>query len=359
MFTKNNISTLLLFIGTILSIGHLFTACNAPSVSPTPYILSKPNGFVAMVVPKDNPTTYEGIALGRRLFFDPVLSGNQSISCAHCHQPALAFTDASATSSGSVGINGSRSAPSLLNIGFHYKGVFWDGRSPNLEDQALHPIRDSVEMKGDWVKIIQLLENGDDYPGLFEKAFGHKKINKNLVAKALAQFQRTLLSFDSKFDRVMREETTFTKNEKRGWTIFFDAGYPNTPMAECSHCHSDPLFTNLEFTNNGIDSSYNLLTFPDAGLGEITGNKYDNGKFRTPTLRNIAVTAPYMHDGRFKTLEEVIDHYNTGGHYSPNKNPNVKPLDLTAKDKADLILFLNTLTDSVALQQETYFAPIN
>lgn len=307
-----------------------------------------------MVVPKDNPTTYEGVELGRRLFYESALSGNQSISCAHCHQTALAFTDGGATSSGSVGKFGKRSAPSLLNIGFHYKGVFWDGRSPNLEDQALHPIQDSLEMSGDWVGIIRRLENDNDYPALFEKAFGSKKINKKLVAKALAQFQRTLISVDSKFDRVMREETTFTANEKRGWVIFFDAGYPSTPMAECSHCHNDPLFTNLEFTNNGIDSSLTLMDFSDAGLGGITANKYDNGKFRTPTLRNIAVTAPYMHDGRFKTLEEVIDHYNSGGHYSENKNPNVKPLGLTTKDKADLLLFLNTLTDSVALHKEAY-----
>lgn len=326
--------------------------------SPERYPLPAPKGFVAMAVPTDNPTSYEGVELGRHLFYEPKLSGDGTISCAHCHIAALAFTDAKTISSGIAGRLGKRSAPSLLNIGFHYEGLFWDGRSPTLEDQALHPIRDSLEMDGKWEDILSYLNNTAPYPSLFHKAFGSQQsISKENIGKALAQFQRSLVSIDSKFDRVMREETVFTANEKRGWTIFFDADYPNTPMAECSHCHADPLFTDLRYINNGLDYSKDMNNFKDAGLGAINHKKMDNGKFKVPSLRNIAITAPYMHDGRFETLEEVIEHYNSGGHYAHNLDPNIRPLHLTAQDKADLIAFLHTLTDTVALQNKAYTNP--
>lgn len=314
---------------------------------------SIPATFVPMVIPDDNPQTVAGIALGRQLFFDPILSLDGTVSCASCHRPERAFTDGGAVSIGVRGRQGMRSAPSLLNIGFHYKGMFWDGRSPSLEEQVLHPIVDSVEMAADWPTIAARLQAHPDYPAAFEAAFPGQGIQLDYFAKALAQYQRTLISVDSKYDQVQRGDATFTPQEKRGWTIFFDAGYPDVPMAECSHCHTDPLFTNLGFANNGLDASPTLEDFPDPGLGRVTGIKYDNGKFRVPTLRNIAVTAPYMHDGRFATLEQVIDHYNTGGHPADNADPNVRPLHLTPQDKADLIAFLHTLTDSTALRSFT------
>jgi cytochrome c peroxidase len=186
---------------------------------------------------------------------------------------------------------------------------------------------------------------------MFRQAFGIQKktdIDSVLVSRALAQYERTLFSANAKFDQVMRKEAVFTPAEKRGWTIFFDAS-PNLPFSECNHCHIDPLFTNLAYENNGIQAVKHLEDFPDPGRGAITKNRNDLGKFVVPTLRNIALTAPYMHDGRFSTLEEVIDHYASGGHLADNLNPNVRVLKLREQDKKDLIAFLHTLTDTTGL----------
>lgn len=344
-----------------LLLGAGIVACDQwvvePQDTPTPYAIEIPEGFVPMVIPEDNPTTEEGIALGRQLFFDPILSDNQSLSCASCHQTELAFTDGQAVSTGVRQAKGKRSAPSLLNVGFHYKGLFWDGRSPSLEDQALHPVADPVEMAASWPLVEIRLRNHPGYYHQFQRAFGiatPEELTKELVGKALAQFQRTLISADSKFDRVMAQEDQFTPSEQRGWAIFFDAGYPEIPMAECSHCHADPLFTNLAYENNGLNEALQWTDFPDSGRGGITSINSDKGRFKVPTLRNIGQTAPYMHDGRFASLEEVIDHYSSGGHYAENVNPNVRPLRLADQDKQDLIAFLHTLTDSTALQNQNY-----
>lgn len=343
--------------GSVAMLLLLFWSCHSTD-TPTPYSIPTPPGFVEMVIPFDNPTTIEGIALGRKLFFDPILSLDSTVSCGKCHRPELAFTDGMATSLGIRRRKGERSAPSLLNIGYHYKDLFWDGRSPSLEDQALHPIEDAQEMGNDIATVERRLRQHSSYQRMFQAAFPEQGISIENTAKALAQFQRTLISADSKYDKVQRGEAAFTSSEKRGWTIFFDAGYPEVPMAECNHCHMDPLFTDLAFANNGLDSSTTLLDFPDAGLGGISGNKYDNGKFRVATLRNIAVTAPYMHDGRMYSLETVVAHYNTGGAYAENLDPNVRNLQLSKKDQADLIAFLHTLTDSTALQNPDYY-PLN
>lgn len=177
-----------------------------------------------------------------------------------------------------------------------------------------------------------------------------------MVSKALAQFERSLLSFNSKFDRASRGEVDFSISELRGWSIFFDANQA-VPNSECNHCHIDPLFSNLKYENNGLQVPDADGNYPDNGLGKVTGNKYDNGKFRVPTLRNIALTAPYMHDGRLATLEEVLEHYNSGGHYGENVSPNVRPLHLDEQDKKDLLAFLNTLTDSTFITNEAYSNP--
>lgn len=316
-------------------------------------------GFSPMQFPADNPLTEEGIALGRQLFYDPILSFDSTFSCGSCHQPGRAFTDAKAKSVGMRLRQGRRSAPSLLNVGYHAKGLFWDGRSPQLEEQALHPVVDSLEMGYSWEIIEARLQQHPSYPALFRAAFGitdRRAVNRTLTTKALAQFQRTLVSHDSKFDRVMRKEASFTESEKRGWTIFFDAS-PTLPQAECNHCHINPLFTDLSYANNGLDEVYDLAKFPDAGRGAVTGVRGHNGQFKVPTLRNIALTAPYMHDGRFRSLEEVIDHYAAGGHYAENVNPNVRTLALSETDKRDLLAFLHTLTDSTALQNPAYQNP--
>lgn len=334
----------------------VIVACNTDiplKSAPKLIHLREPERFVKMQIPKDNPLTLEGIELGRRLFFDPILSEDQTISCASCHQPNKSFTDGKAIATGIKDRKGRRSAPSLINVGYYYKGLFWDGRVTTLEEQALIPIEDSLEMDSDWGIVEDRLQNHYQYPALFAKAFGTKEINRYLVAKALAQFERSLVSYNSKYDQVMRGEQQFTPSEQRGFEMFFDAS-EKLPFTECGHCHLDPLFTNLDFFNNGLEESYDLQNVKDKGRGAITKRIYDNGKFKTPSLRNIELTAPYMHDGRFETLEEVIDHYSAGGKYGENVNPNVRKLQLSAADKRDLIAFLRTLTDTTYLIQKPY-----
>lgn len=315
--------------------------------APTPFVLAEPARFVKMIVPPDNPTTMEGVALGKALFFDPILSADSSVACASCHRPELAFTDGTALSTGIHGRKGLRSAMSLVNVGYYYKGLFWDGRAPTLEEQALIPIEDTLEMGHNWTDLAVALRRHPSYPAMFRAAFGisdRQEIDRHLTAKALAQFQRSLVSFDTKYDRVQRQAAAFTPAEARGALIFFDAS-SELPNSECGHCHLDPLFTDLDFHNNGIEDVPNLLAFSDKGRGAVTGRLYDNGKFRVPTLRNITRTAPYMHDGRFATLEEVIRHYESGGHGVENVSPNVRRLRFSDRDRADLIAFLHTLSD--------------
>lgn len=316
---------------------------------PTPVTLDELERLPKMAIPADNPLTVEGVSLGRRLFFDPILSLDSTFSCASCHQPERAFSDGKALAIGVRIRKGKRSSPSLVNIGYHYKGLFWDGRVITLEAQSLHPIQDSLEMGNTLERVGASLQQHSDYPVLFRKAFGidnKAQITKDLVAKALAQFERTLISKNTKFDQVRRGEAQYTEAEQRGFAIFFDTS-EELPHSECGHCHVDPLFTTLEFQNNGIQKS-NHLNFLDNGKGAITGNHFDNGKFKVPTLRNIALTAPYMHDGRFKTLEEVLKHYESGGHPAENVSPNVRKLNFTTQDRADLIAFLNTLTEDIS-----------
>jgi cytochrome c peroxidase len=301
------------------------------------------NDFPPMVWPKDNLYHKEKVAIGEKLFFDPILSINNKISCGTCHLPSLAFTDGRRVSKGLFSLT--RSAPSLLNIGFHYKGLFWDGSASTLEKQALIPVRSSQEMGLPWATAEKRINESNVYAKAFKKIYGDIFIDSLKIASVLAQYQRTLLSNNSKFDAVMRGEMKFTPNEKRGWTIFFDAD-PLLPTAECSHCHVDPLFTDLSFQNNGIHTEGELNgSSSEKGRELVTLNPNDRFKFKVPTLRNIAITAPYMHDGRFKSLEEVLEHYNKGGNPGFNVNPNVRNLNLTKQDISDLIAFLHTLTD--------------
>lgn len=322
----------------------------------TPYQLEEPALFFKMTQPEDNQLTEEGVALGRHLFYDPILSLDSSISCSTCHLQALAFTDGKAVSHGIYGRQGKRSAPSLVNIGYHYKGLFWDSRSPSLEEQAIHPIEDSVEMGNTWPEVVKRLQEHASYPKMFQAAFGIKKeaISQEWITRALSQFQRTIVSADSKYDRVIAGKAGFSEEEQRGMTIFFDAS-EELPFSECGHCHTDPLFTDLSLENNGIDSDD--APHRDKGKGALSGRAFDDGQFKVPTLRNIALTAPYMHDGRFESLEEVIDHYASGGHPGPNVSPNVRPLTFSDKDKQALIAFLNTLTDSTLIYREALSDP--
>ncbi|NUO02055.1 MAG: hypothetical protein HUU01_15735 [Saprospiraceae bacterium] len=334
---------------------------NGDVCSPTPYTLQEPAHFVKMLIPADNPLTEEGIELGRQLFYDPLLSMNGAVSCASCHLPQLGFGDGKAFSIGVNGQEGPRSSLPLANVGYYYKGLFWDGRSKSLEDQALIPVREPHEMNSDWSLVELKLRNHPKYPELFRKAFSitdRKEITRFLVAKAIAQFERTLISANAKYDQVLAGKATYTASEERGRKIFFDAS-DDLPKSECGHCHLDPLFTNLDFQNNGIQQVTSLEDFPDKGRGKITKIIYDNGKFRVPTLRNIELTAPYMHDGRFETLEAVLDHYASGGHLADNLNPNVRQLNFSKQDKIDLIAFLKTLTDTSFVQNPAFANPFN
>lgn len=318
-----------------------------------------PYGYPALEQPTDNFMTLEGIQLGRKLFYDPILSVDSTISCSSCHQQNGSFTDKTSFSTGVAGTT-TRSSMSLIDIGFHYHGLFWDGRAATLEQQALVPVENPVEMGENWDNVVKKLKEHPDYPADFRRSFGiegSSEITKELAAKAMAQFQRSLISGgNSKYDRFDRDEIFLDENETNGFLMFFDFD-PALPDAECSHCHNAPLFATNDYFNNGLQEAADFNSFADNGLGLFTGKLTDNGLFKAPSLRNLAFTAPYMHDGRFETLEEVVDHYNSGGHNSPNKNALLRPLNLNESQKADLIAFLMTLTDSSALTNVAFKSP--
>lgn len=331
--------------------------------NPQEYTIDQPDGFPSMFIPPNNPMTVNGVELGRHLFFDPILSADSTMSCSSCHDPALSFTDGGATSVGIDGIAGFRSSMSLLNIGYVEKGLFWDGRSNTLEEQAILPVEDPIELHDTWENVEMKLRDHPTYPEMFRMAFGiedRTEITQDLAAKAIAQFERSLVGADSKYDKVVFQGTAaFTDSEARGLSMFTDEGALGLPDAECAHCHALHLGTTDEFFNNGLDSVGSLTEFIDIGFGGVTQDTFDNGKFRAPTLRNIALTAPYMHDGRFQTLEEVIDFYNESPNHvnSSNIDANIRPLELTDEQKEDLLNFLHTLTDTVFTKNPAFQNP--
>ena len=318
---------------------------------PTPYQLAIPQGFPDMIIPDDNPMTVEGVALGRLLFYDTILSEDRSQSCASCHAPAFNFSDnGKQFSEGVRGDIGTRNSMPVINIGWMPE-LFWDGRARGVEGQALGPVPNPIEMHLRWVDAEQRIQNHDTYPDLFFKAFGTREIDSILVVKAIAQFERTMISSNSKWDRYLRGETSLTQAEAQGFEIFF------TEKGDCFHCHATILFSDNLPHNNGLDAE-----FADLGYGGITNNPNDNGKFKTPTLRNIAFSAPFMHDGRFETLEEVVDFYSEGVQWSPTIDPLMKKVNqggvkLTDQEKQHLIAFIKTLTDTTFIQNPEFSNP--
>lgn len=308
--------------------------------NPTPYELAIPQGFPDMVIPDYNPMTVEGVKLGRKLFYDPILSGDNTQSCASCHAQEFAFTDnGKIFSEGIDGLEGNRNSMPVINIGW-IPELFWDGRAVGVEEQALEPVPNPIEMHQEWTEAMNKLNADANYPDLFNNAFGTKNIDSTLVTKAIAQFERTLISGNSKWDRYLRGEANLTLAESRGFEIFF------TEKGDCFHCHSTILFADNLFHNNGLDS-----VFTDKGLFDVTGNPNDIGKFKTPTLRNWIFTEPYMHDGRFKDMVEVLEFYSTGVKWSPTVDPLMKKVEqgginLNDEDKFYLVTFLLTLNDS-------------
>ena len=233
----------------------------------------------------------------------------------------------------------------------------------SLEEQALLPVEDELELHDTWENAVRKLQNHSDYPTKFRQAFGiddTSEITKELTAKALAQFERSLISYNSRYDKVyILEAGAPTDSEARGHDMFFDRAAQGSglPDAECAHCHNAPLMTSDAFFNNGIDSVASVLDFEDVGHGAVTGDIIDNGKFRAPTLRNIALTAPYMHDGRFQTLEEVMDHYSDHVHITSDSDANLRRLNLTDSQKEDIINFLHMLTDTVFINNPEFQNP--
>lgn len=328
----------------------------------TPYRFTFPAHFPRPTLPMDNPLTEEGVALGRRLFHDPDLSINGSQSCASCHVAGQAFTDGRRYSVGAEGQVGTRSAMPLFNLAWK-QAFFWDGRAPSLREQVLMPIENPIEMHESVTNVVAKLRHADasrapaplasrgsvepDYPTLFARAFGSPEITADTLARALEQFLLTELAQDSKFDRSLNGQAALSAEEQRGLELFHTEYDPRRGQfgADCFHCHGGPLFQSQAFGNNGLDA-----LFADPGRGTVTGREGDRGKFAVPSLRNVAVTAPYMHDGRFATLEEVVAHYATGVKRSPTLDPNLAKhpdggVPLSAADQRALVAFLRTLTD--------------
>ncbi len=315
---------------------------------PENYDIVVPQYFPRVEIPNDNPLTVDGIRLGQHLFYDPILSADSTMSCASCHFPEKAFTDGLAVSTGIDNIPGTRSSMSIINLTFVHSGLFWDGRAKTLEEQALMPVEDPIELHHDWINIEEELKEHPTYPAMFRKAFGIEstdEITKELAGKAIAQFERIIVTPNSRYDSLQAGLSLYTDLELMGEGLFFDDD-PDLPDAECNHCHNSPMMTSDDFFNNGLQPAGDDLQFLDNGKGKITMNIADNGKFRAPTLRNIMLTAPYMHDGSLETIDDVLDHYNSGGHPSPNKDPLIRPLKLSKIQLAALKAFMNTLTDT-------------
>lgn len=330
-----------IFIAFVFLLPLLFIACEKgeeDTPSATPYTLVIPEGLPLMNIPSTNPLTVEGVALGKRLFYDPILSRDNTQSCASCHLQDFGFTDPNQFSTGIDGIAGTRNAMPLINLGWQTK-FFWDGGANGLESQVLGPITNPIEMHETMANVVAKLNSHTEYPDLFKAAFGNAEVTSQNIMRAIAQFERTLISGNSKYDQYMRGETFLTSQELNGLSLFTDM-----EKGDCSHCHSlGSTFSDFEFRNTGLDS------IPvDEGRYLITLNQGDRGKFKTPSLRNVELTGPYMHDGRFQSLLECVEHYNTGFRYSDNLDPNLTFAvkgRMTQQEMEDLVAFMKTLTD--------------
>ncbi len=310
--------------------------------------------------PNNNRTRNRGATLGRVLFYDKALSKNNTISCASCHDQAKSFSDSRKFSVGFEGGLTARNSMSLANAKFYRNGsFFWDERAETLEEQVVMPIQDHIEMGLSLTEMEGKLNAKRKYKILFRRAFGDTIVTRERVSLALAQFVRSMVSYQSKFDDGLaqtndprRPFANFTNSENRGKQLFF------SPQTNCAQCHTTAAFIGDEARNNGLDA---VLT--DLGVGGITGNNNDIGEFKVPSLRNIEVTAPFMHDGRFTTLEQVIEHYNSGVKNSPNldnrlrQGNGVRRLNLSNQDKIALKDFLLTLTDRTFLTDEKFSSP--
>ena len=287
-------------------------------------------------VPHDNPITPEKTALGRRLFFETRLSGDGRTSCATCHQPGRRFTDGRRVSRGVFGREGQRNTPSILNRAYG-RSAFWDGRAEALEDQVRAALTGDRDLGLSLEEAVARLSRNDEYSRAFRAAFG-EPVTALRIAQALATFVRTQLSGNSRFDRLLSGDVTALRPvERRGLDVF-------SGRARCARCHAGPLLSDELFHNTGV--AWRDARFTDEGRAAVSGSDRDRGAFKTPSLREVARTAPYMHDGSFARLDDVIDFYDRGGRANPNLDPDIRPLNLTRDEKGTLLAFLRTLNGS-------------
>lgn len=337
---------LFLFFASIF----LFAACSVdPEIKP---IVS--NDAIKEIVPQgwptpsynfsNNPITPDGFTLGRALFYEPMLSSDNTISCGSCHQQFTAFANAGHDFSHGVnGLLGNRNAPALQNLNWN-TSFMHDGGINHIEVQPAGPITNPVEMNETLSNVVTKLSNSSKYKQLFTKAYGDETITTQRMFKAIAQFMGTMYSYNSKYDKVKMGIETFNSSEQNGYNLF---------VQKCSSCHKEPLFSDYDFKNNGLSVNANLK---DSGRTHITHDLNDLYKFKTPSLRNIEKTAPYMHDGRFYTLEQCLDHYVSGIVTSSTLASELQSgsIPLTSQEKIDLIAFLKTLTDMKFLTDKRY-----
>lgn len=327
----------------------------------TPFILEYGN-LPPPNLPADNPLTMQGVQLGRMLFYEKMLSKDGTQSCASCHNQTDGFSDSDRFSIGVEMLPGTRQAMSVFNLGWHSNEFFWDGRALSLREQSLEPIQDPLEMNETLDNVITKLNTSQPYKDQFIRAFGSEEITASKMALAMEQFMLSIVSYNSKYDKYLAGEVQLSESEERGRILYsteYNPFFPNESGADCAHCHGGANFENDQYMNNGLDTDASIS---DPGRQSVTNNPGDRGKFKVPSLRNIAVTAPYMHDGRFQTLEEVIDHYNEGIRESSTTDPTVlntkdTGLFLTDQDKEDLINFLKTLTDESFLNEPSFQDP--
>lgn len=322
---------------------QLFWACEESEPLTPPALMEIPAGFPEMEFPEGNEFTMARWELGKKLFYDPVLSVDSSLSCASCHKQELAFADDVAFSDGVMGRAGTRNSPSLANIGYH-PYFTREGGVQTLEMQILVPIQEHNEFAFNIVYIAERLNRDSVYVQMSREAYGRVP-DPFVITRSIACFERSLISGNSAYDRYefQEEKKALGKDEKAGMDLFF------SEKAACGSCHDGFNFTNYAFENNGLYQSY-----PDPGRFRLTGDPADSARFKVPSLRNVALTAPYMHDGSLEDLEAVIDHYQAGGKGHLNQSKQVRPFSLTEKEKRQLIAFLSSLTDLTFITNEHF-----
>ena len=334
-----------------VSAGALWLSCTLepeppPAATPVGAAIgiAAPLGLPTVPVPADNPPTAETISLGRRLYYDPALSVDDTVSCASCHHPDFGYSDGQATSTGVGGQMGGRNSPTVINSAYSTT-QFWDGRSPSLENQAEGPVQNPIEMAHTLEGVEKKLSADPSYRADFKEAYGTEEITYERVEKAIASFERTVLSGNSPFDRYLYgdDKSALSASAQRGLEIFRDPKRGN-----CTGCHTIEeefaIFTDNKFHNLGVGAEFDGA-YKDPGRFEVTQVESDKGAFKTPTLRNVAQSAPYMHDGHLKTLKDVVDFYVGGGNSNEHLDAEIRSLEfLTGQDRADLVAFLESLT---------------